>query len=160
MKVFLRHIALLVGIAILAVLFYLGISVGVRRLLPQTSLVFGLRAPMTIQLWSERFADLPFWTLTVAVAAVAVWYLALLCRPVNRPGRAGARLFWLSLLFVAPAVSVWACYQLPPASYRTMLEARLFIVLYPVVFYYLATVLFSPPAYKYSPPGAGWLRRW
>ena len=160
MKILLRHLPLILGIAILAVLFYLGIHFGVRRGLTHTTLVFGVRRPLTIQHWIDLFADLPFWTLTAAVLSVGVWYLSLVLRPVNRPGRAGARALWWALfLLPAPAASILACRFVPVASPHTMLNAYLFIVFYPLFFYYLATVFFSPPAYKYSPPTASLLRR-
>ena len=78
---------------------------------------------------------------------------------VNQWSEAGKRVVW-SLLLLIPLAAIVVSSILTPQAQVGLLWAYLFYFLNGVLVYYFATALFSPSAFKYTPPGASTLRRW
>lgn len=113
----------------------------------------------------EWKASFQYWARVVAVAACLmsiVWYiLGQWCFKLNKVKDAGKRLWWGLLGLVTIAFIIVAFMRLAQAeSGPGLYLAYLFFFLNAFVCYYLLTLLFSPPSFKYTPVGASAIRRW
>jgi hypothetical protein len=95
-----------------------------------------------------------------ALLSALLWFfLGQWASSLNHWAKAGKRKIWLallgvSLLLAAPGV------VLTPATQEWGDLAKVFYVGNNLLVYYLATLLCSPPSYKYTPYGAAAVRYW
>ena len=110
--------------------------------------------------WLSKFRLWSTVIIGAALLASLLWYiLGQWIFKVNQGKDAGKRLVWFCLVLI-PLAAIIAGIILTPAAQAGILWAYLFYVLNGLLVYYFATALFSPSAFKYSPPGASKLRRW
>jgi hypothetical protein len=93
------------------------------------------------------------------LAALAWFVLGQWGFSLNHWPNADKRNAWLGLLFLALLAAVPGI-VLTPAAQEWGNLAKVFYVANNVSVYYLATLLCSPPSYKYIPYGAAVARRW
>jgi hypothetical protein len=108
--------------------------------------------------YREGFRNWALIVMAVSLVATLAWYaLAQWAFRVAIPVARSKRLIWLLWLAVTILAGFAAVFLGPAASVNAHIPA-LFYFLGGAGFYYLATILFSPVSYKYTPPGASALR--
>src|SRR5258708_998103 len=93
------------------------------------------------------------------VSAVAWYWMAEWRFRISTPITQSRRLIWALWLGVT-ILGAFAAEFLGPQASSNAYIPTLFYFLGGVGFYYLATLLFSPVSYKYTPLGASAVRRW
>jgi len=117
---------------------------------------------VTIETWLEPFTMWSMYIVIAAwVAAVSWFVIGKWFFPVTHWRSAGKRTIWI-LLSIIPLAVIAVAYFFTPVAQEGNLIAWAFYLGNGILPYYLATALFSPPAYKYSPVGAMtvWRRIW
>jgi hypothetical protein len=108
--------------------------------------------------YRDSFRNWAMIVMGVSLLATLLWYvLAEWGFRVAIPVAQGKRLIWALWLAVTILAAFAAVFFCPAASINSYIPT-LFYFLGGTGFYYLATVLFSPVSYKYTPPGASFLR--
>lgn len=118
--------------------------------------------PTKLSEWKDSFEDCARSVALVSGVTGIIWYvLAQWVFKIIQFHSAGKRGTW-ALLFVLPVIAlVGAVIYLSPAETGIGLYlAYLFFALNSVVYYYILTLFISPSSFKYSPVGAGIIRRW
>lgn len=153
----LKHGGLILGIIAVFLLFFFFVVPGQDELLD--SLVT-TGTEILLDDWREAFR---FWAnlgIAVSLFAALLWFaLGQWFYNLNRWSNADKRNAWWGLLFLALLAAVPGIVLTP----TTQEWGRLSIVFYVLdnfSVYYLATLLCSPPAFKYTPYGAAAVRYW
>jgi hypothetical protein len=106
------------------------------------------------------FAKSALVVMVVSFISAIAWYcIAEWVFKVSTPVPQSRRLIW-SLWLAVTVLGAFAAEFLGPKATFNAYIPTLFYFLGGVGFYYLATLLFSPVSYKYTPPGASAVRRW
>ena len=153
-----RHVGHIFGIAFVTVLFLLFISFEVWFLdanPPQ------LLEGFNMEQWMESFQTWAFVCLGTAGFAGLLWYfLAQRIFKINRwEDTQGKRPIWL-LLSLLPVIAIVVSCICVERTKSSLIVVYLFFFLNGLAPYYLATLLFSPSAFKYTPAGAKRIRFW
>lgn len=154
---FFRPIVNLVGINFVAVFFYFVLveleeKIIAALVIPQIN--------MTLEEWIADFRQLALIGIGAAWVTSIIWYvMTQLGFKVNRIKSTTARHVWF-LLFLFPVIAVVISILLTPQSQEGDWVPKVFHLVNGIFSYYLATVLFSPSAFKYTPPGAKFFRHW
>ena len=153
-----RHVGHIFGIAFVTVLFFFFISVEIWLLdtnPPQ------LREGVNMEQWMASFQAWAFVCLGTAGFASLLWYfLAQRIFKINRwEDTAGKRPIWL-LLSLLPAIAIVVSCICVERADSDLIVVYLFFIWNGLMPYYLATLLFSPSAFKYTPAGAKQIRFW
>lgn len=115
---------------------------------------------ITQQEWIDSFRTWALVGIVVAWFTSVIWYvLAQWGFKVNETKDTTARHIWF-LLFLFPVVGVVISILLTPQTEEGAWVPKIFHLVNGILSYYLATVLFSPSAFKYTPPLAKLIRRW
>lgn len=146
-----KHAGHIFGIAFITVLF-LFLVIGEIFLLdanpPQ------LPTHLTMEQWIENFERWAFICVVAAIAASILWYI--LARSVfkaNNQKSYGKRGLW-GFLFLLPVAAIIASILLVEKVESSLWLAYVSFIVNGLLPYYLATLLFSPVAVKYTPIGA------
>ena len=153
-----RHVGHIFGIAFVTVLFFLFIYFQTWFLdanPPQP--LQGVK----IEQWMASFQAWAFVCLGTAGFASLLWYfLAQRIFKINRwEDTEGKRPIWLLLSLLPIVAIVVSCICVEQAD-SSLIVVYLFFILNGLFPYYLATLLFSPSAFKYTPAGAKQIRFW
>jgi hypothetical protein len=115
---------------------------------------------LDLQDWLLRFSNLAFYGIVASAAASLLWYvLGQWFFKVDDWRKANQRVIWGLLVFV-PFLSFALSWFLTPPAQEGHFFAYICYLVNNLVIYILATVLFSPAAYKYTPLGASAIRRY
>jgi hypothetical protein len=115
---------------------------------------------ITLDEWREAFRNWANLGIGVALAAALLWFVAgQWFYSLNHWAAAGRRGMWLTLLVVA-ALGAAPGALLTPAAQEWGRLSLAFYVLNNCALYYFATLLCSPPSYKYTPYGSAVVRYW
>lgn len=153
-----KHLAYLGSMVLIAAVFFL-LMLYVEwplilepRIVPSNSL--------DLQDWLRRFSDLAFYGIVCSVLASICWYvLGQWIFKVDDWKSANHRVTWGLLIFVPFIFFALSWYFTPPAQ-EGHFYAYICYLVNNLAIYLLATVLFSPAAYKYTPLGSTAIRRW
>lgn len=153
-----KHVVLILCIGIITWLFFSFVVGGQDELLD--SLV-ATGPDILLDDWRAVFS---WWAkvgiVVAGVAALAWFVLGQWGFSLNRWPNADKRYtWWLGLFFVAAVGAVPGLVLLPTAQEWGLL-GKAFFVANNLSVYYLATLLCSPPSYKYTPFGAALVRYW
>ncbi|MGO4881284.1 MAG: hypothetical protein ACLP59_10720 [Bryobacteraceae bacterium] len=112
----------------------------------------------------DTFAgDFSYWSFIVAgfsVLAVLAWYVLGEWGPRAQSWSSGKWMaLWLFFLAVVLVVGFVATFEGPQATDNAFV-LPLFYFGGGIIFYWFATMCFSPVGIKTAPPGARWVRRW
>lgn len=114
----------------------------------------------TTEAWIESFGRWATLSIYGSFAAGMLWYvLGQWVFKVNDWRQSGKRPVWLLLMTVPFALFVLSC-VFTSRPQEGALYAYLFYFLNSHLTYYLATTLFSPSSFMYTPLGASTLRHW
>ncbi len=153
----LRAVRNLVGITGIAFIFYLILTQLEKGLLQD--MVYPI-AGISIDNWIEQFSLLGFIGLIVAWISSLLWYItAEWFLKINSSKRSGGRIIWF-LIFAMPIVTAGITILLIPGAQKGYFFSAVLQFVNITMSYYLATVFFSPSAFKFTPLGAKFLRRW
>ena len=152
-----KHVGHIFGIALITAVFI--------------SLVFAQRwfldvnqpelSDVTPEQWMAGFQKWAFVCVGAAAAASFLWYvLAQWVFKINRWEDAGKRSIWILLLFLPIFVIILSVIFVERAKSGLRFEQYVFFLINGLLSYYLATLLFSPSAFKYTPAGAKYVRHW
>jgi hypothetical protein len=153
-----KHLAYLGFMVLIAALFFL-LMVYVEwplllepRVVPSNNL--------DLQDWLRRFSDLAFYGIVGSAIASILWYaLGQWVFKVDHWKQANHRVTWGLLIFVPFILFALSWFLTPPAQEGHFFAYICYLV-NNLAIYLLATVLFSPAAYKYTPLGATAIRYW
>ncbi len=110
--------------------------------------------------WLDDFKGWATLGIIVASAISLLWFgLSILRFKFNHWNR-NYVVYWRLLFFVAVLPPAILGYLFTQEALFGTAWAYLFYLLNSVLIYYVATALFSPPAVKYTPFGARYMRRW
>lgn len=115
---------------------------------------------VSIEQWKASFQTSAFICIGAALTASLLWYgLAQWVFKINKSGSARKRLIW-GLLFLLPigAAILGVLSTMPVESGFTL--GYVFFFIDGVFCYWLATLLFSPSSFKYTPLYSKVFRRW
>lgn len=152
-----RTIVNLVGITSVAVFFYFVLvqheeNINAALVTPHTD--------VSLEAWIADFRKLALIGIGTAWATSIIWYMiAQWGFKVNTTKGTTARHVWF-LLFLFPVVAVVISILLTPQVRVGNWVPIVFHLINGILSYYLATVLFSPSAFKFTPPGAKLFRHW
>ena len=111
--------------------------------------------------WVDKFRYLTInrnmWT---AIICVFLWYVygQFICN-LNEWQKSKQFVKWFLLFVVTVGSVVVAIYETPVAE-EGLLLAYSFYFINSSILYYIITLLFSPPSFKYTPPLARFVRHW
>ena len=109
--------------------------------------------------WIDKFNALGFIGLIVALLSSLLWYItAEWFLKINSSRRNSGRIIWAIIFFPPGITAVGTMFLIPGTSSGLIFSAVLHVVNI-TLSYYLATALFSPSAFKYTPLLAKSLRR-
>lgn len=153
-----KHLAHLILIVLTTAVFF-GLMVFVEQDLALYEMVIP-PADVTLEEWLDSFRLWGSVGLGISLAAALGWYvLGQWWFMVDSWNNADKRPIW-GLLFLFPlAGAILACILTQRAQEGSVL-AYAFYFINGLLSYYLATALFSPSSFKYTPIGADKLRRW
>jgi hypothetical protein len=152
-----KHLILIIFILIIFLAFFYGVVPFEDGLLD--SLV-STGPAITLDEWREAFRNWATVGIVVALAAALLWFvLGQWFVSLNHWAGAGKRGLWLALLVVSLLAGAPGAVLTPTTQEWGRLSVA-FYVANNCLLYYLATLLFSPPSYKYTPPGAAAVRFW
>lgn len=153
-----RHVGHIFGIAFVTVLFLFFISLELWFLdANPPELLQGVK----IEQWMASFQAWAFVCLGTAGFTSLLWYfLAQRIFKINRwEDTEGKRPIWL-LLFLLPIIAIVVSCFCVERTESSLIVVYLFFILNGLLPYYLATLLFSPSTFKYTPAGAKGVRFW
>ena len=116
-----------------------------------------------IEQWIPGFQEFGTYGIIVAWFAAVLWFVfAHWILKVNKFGQAGKRVVWalFTMLALLPVVVFSILQSLQSPLQEGMLVPPLIYLLNFIITFYLATLLFSPSAFKYAPVLAKAVRRW
>ncbi len=117
-------------------------------------------ANVKLEDWLESFKWWGTAGITASWASSLLWYVqGQWLFKVNDWRRANNRPVWV-VMFFAPVVVVILGILFTEQAQEGAILAYIFYAVNWVICFYLATVFFSPSAFKYDPLGAKFLRRW
>ncbi|MBI1923904.1 hypothetical protein HYR99_06600 [Candidatus Poribacteria bacterium] len=119
--------------------------------------------PANVQLdqWLDNFERWAIVGIIMAGIASLLWYIfAQWVFKINHWGKSGKRGVWLLLLILPPVVAIILGFIFTQKAQAGAWPAYLFYILNGTLCYYLATALFSPSSFKYTPWGTSKFRRW
>ena len=115
---------------------------------------------VTLDLWMASFRYWATWVIGCALVASLSWYaLGQWGFKLNEWENAKKRPVWFLLAVLPIIVGIVAVISTPDAR-AGHYWAYAFYFFNGIMVYYLATVLFSPTSFKYTPPGAAIVRQW
>lgn len=117
-------------------------------------------AGISIDNWVNQFINIGLIGLIVALVSSLLWYtIAEWFLKINTSKRNGGRTIWAAIFAMSILAAVVTSLFIPGAKagyiYSVVIQFANI-----TLSYYLATVLFSPSAFKYTPLLAKYLRRW
>ena len=111
--------------------------------------------------WLASFQRWAFICVGVAGFASFLWYgLAQWGLKINRWEDAGKRSWWIILFFLPILAIILSVIFVERAKSGLRFEQWIFFLINGLLSYYLATLWFSPSAFKYTPAGAKYFRHW
>ena len=111
--------------------------------------------------WTESFQRWSFICVGAAGFASLLWYgLAQWSFKINRLEDAGKRGWWVFFFFLPIIAIILSVIFVERTESGLRFEQCIFFVINGLLSYYLATSLFSPSAFKYTPAGAKYFRHW
>ena len=115
---------------------------------------------ITIEEWLASFRMSALTCIGAALVASLLWYgLAQWIFKINNPEDAGKRMIW-GLLFLLPIGAVISGIFSTARAESGLVLVYLFFLIDSVLCYWIATILFSPSSFKFTPIGAVVFRRW
>jgi len=152
-----QHIVRIAGIVAIVGVFYLLVSTGEYQLL--YSSVLPPDGTM-IEDWLSEFQKWAIIVIVVSGLTSLFWYImAQFAFHVDSWKESDKRGFW-GVLILAPVIAVIVAVLFTQGPKTGGWLVYLLYGLNGLLCYYLSTVLFSPPSFKYTPWGATKLRRW
>ena len=113
---------------------------------------------LTIAQWVANFQNWAIWCVISAGLASLLWYvLGQFGFKINTGKGVRKRIVWYLLSFI-PIITIIMSYIYIGEAESSLWLAKLFFVLNGILPYYLTTLLFSPPSFKYAPLGAKQIR--
>lgn len=152
-----KYVVHFVGILIISVCFYLLANFVEKDLILERLVIPppGVKLPQ----WLDSFKFWANWGITVSLVAILLWYvIAQWGFKVNHWSASGKRVIW-SLFFILPVIVIILGFVLTQQAQEFGWIVYLFYIFNGVLSYYLATALFSPSSFKYTPLWADKLRR-
>ena len=114
-----------------------------------------------LDIWVDDFVISAQWGAGITAALVVIWYvLGQWVLKVTSWENGGKRVLWALFGIAAIAVSLGIGLYMTERTQGGGELAWFFYLLNPILLYYLATLFFSPTAYKYTAPLAVYIRRW
>ena len=153
-----KHLTCVIGITVIIVIFYLIAFYVEKDMVLYNTVV----PPANVQLdqWLGSFWLWAIVGIVTAGVASLLWYiLAQWVFKIKQWAKSGRRGIWL-LLILLPAVAIILGFVFTKKAQAGAWPAYLFYVLNGLLCYYLATALFSPSSFKYTPWGTSKFRRW
>ncbi len=145
------------GITGIVFLFYLILTQVEKGLLQD--MVYPI-AGISIDNWISQFSMLGLIGLIVAWISSVLWYTtAEWFLKINSSKRSGGRIIWY-IIFLMPIITAGVTIFLIPGAQNGYIFSVILQFVNITMSYYLATVFFSPSAFKFTPLGAKFLRRW
>lgn len=152
-----KHIGLIVGMLLVTFLFVGAVTYFEDPLLDS---MVSTGPNILLDEWRELFRIWATFGITIAALSALMWYaLGQWVFSLNDWGAAGKRAVW-ALLLLLPLGAFAAGWLLTPPVQEGAYLATVFYLMNNVAVYYLATLLFSPSSFKYTPMGAAAVRRW
>lgn len=148
-----RHPILIFGITGISVLFYF-LTFWQKDYWLESHIVAVGKLPI----WLQSFHSLAVFGVIVSFLTALLWYvLGAFVFKVNKWAQSKKIMFWAFLFLVPLVVAGISCYLTEAAREGTP-WAYLFYFANNILTYYLATLFFSPPAFKYTPLGSIYVR--
>lgn len=152
-----KHFILIVVMFGIFLLFFYGAIPGEDELLD--SLV-STGPEITLDEWRDAFRNWATLGISAALFAALLWFvLGQWVFSLNHWTKADRRTTWLALLVLSLLAAVPGA-LLTPVTQEWGRLSTAFYVANNFLVYYLATLLCSPPSYKYTPYGATAVRHW
>jgi len=153
----LKHIGFIVAMVIIALLVFF-------FLIPFEDQFLDSRVTtgpeITLDAWREWFQLWASLGVVIALSAALLWFgLGQWVFSLNRWANANKRIVWIALGVVALLAAVPG-FLLTPTAQEGGRFAWPFYLLNNLIVFYLATVLFSPVSFKYTPWASTYLRWW
>jgi hypothetical protein len=152
-----RHIFSILGMIAIAFGFY-----SLMLYLERDSVLYSMIVPDTnlrLGNWLQVFSEQAMLGIFGSLIAAILWYvLGAFVFRINSLQQAQRIHYWFLFLLIPIGLTVYNSYFMSPAKENSWL-AYLFYFANNLLTYYLATVLFSPSSFKYTPPLATVLRR-
>jgi hypothetical protein len=154
-----RYVIHLVGISIIGAAFYLLVNFVEKDFVLSEFVIPppGVKLPQ----WLDSFKTWATLIVTASVGASFLWYVIFQwgIKVNNRLSASGKRAVWYLFLLIPLIVIVLGFIFTQQAQERGWI-AYFFYILDGLFCYYVATALFSPLSFKYTPVWAVKLRRW
>lgn len=116
-------------------------------------------ANLTLEAWIDTFRQWASTGIAASLTAALMWYfIAQWIFKVRSWKYAGKRPVWYLLFIIPILISVLSC-VFTSQTQEAILFAYIFYFVNNLLVFYLATVLFSPSSFMYTPLGARTLRR-
>lgn len=116
---------------------------------------------LNIEQWKASFQRWAFVCVGTAGFASLLWYgLAQWTFKIKRWKDAGKRSWWIVLFFLPFLAIILSVIFVERAQSGLRLEQCIFFLINGLLSYYLATLLFSPSSFKFTPVGAKHVRHW
>lgn len=152
-----KHAGYIFGILFITALFFLAV-IGELFLLDANPPQLSVTTNLTMGEWKESFKTWAFVCVGTAAAASFLWYIfAQKVFNINNRKSVGKRVIW-TLLSLFPAAAIAASVILVERTESSLKWVYLLFALNGLLPYYLATLLFSPSSFKYTPIGAKGIR--
>ena len=111
--------------------------------------------------WKASFQRWAFVCVGAAGFASLLWYgIAQWVFEINRWEDGGKRSWWVFLFFLPIVAIILSVIFVERAESGLRFEQCVFFIINGLLSYYLATLLFSPASFKYTPAGAKYIRHW
>lgn len=152
-----KHVGCILGIFFISAVFF---GIVLLEIIVLDSSPPQVPDDITIEEWLASFRMSALICLGSALVASLLWYgLAQWVFKINNPEAAGKRMIW-GLLFLLPIGAVILGIFSTARAESSLVWVYLFFLIDSVLCYWIATILFSPLAFKYTPIGADVFRRW
>lgn len=116
---------------------------------------------VTMEQWISSFQRWAFICVGAAGFASLLWYgLAQWGFKIHRWKDTGRRSIWILLFFLPILAIILSVIFVERAQSGLRFEQCFFFLINGLLSYYLATLLFSPASFKYTPAGAKYIRHW
>lgn len=148
-----RHPILIFGIIVITVLFYF-LTFWQKDYWLESQVVAIGRLPI----WLQSFHSFATLGVIIAFLTALLWYvLGAFVFKVNKWTQSKKIMLW-AFLFLVPIIAAGFSSYLTEPAREGAFWAYLFYFINNIFTYYLATLFFSPPSFKYTPLGSVYVR--